>query len=310
MSMRRFGVLALLGAGIELVAAQASTTLAASPTFAPTQTWNPAATCSLGSTYPGPAPYGGVFEDTLGVFYEMQCGYVFSGTTYYETVGGTPVGSLGTTGQGIASCFYGCSNRPECIGILFTYTSQSATAGAGKCYNYLNGTQGTLSPATGQIGGQNVYGSAFIIQGSPGLLCPMYDGQTYTDNQGITYLVQCGYQPNTAIGGGSTPKSTTTVQNIQSCLSACDAAGTAMCDHAAYMYSAPNAAEPSPFSAPHAFGTCTMFTGTATPTGGGSARYMMVSRTTVLSSSSSSSSSSSFPITTTTVSNSSYISTE
>ena len=280
--MRRFGVVALLGAGVGLVSAQGtSTTLTGfATTDGPSPTWTPNAICSAGSTYGGPAPYGGVFEDTLGVFYELQCGYVFSGSTYYDTTG-TPAGALGTTGQGIASCFYGCSNRPECIGFVYTSTSQTQTGGAGKCYNYLNGTQGTLSPATVQINSQSVYGSAFIIQGSPGTLCPLYDGQYFTDSQGITYLVSCGYLPNTAISGGSTPQSTTTLNNIQSCLAACDAAGTAVCNHAAYSYGAPNGAEPSPFSVAHAFGTCTFFTGTPTSSGGGSAKYAMMVRTTV-----------------------------
>lgn len=284
--MRRFGVVAVLGAGIGLVSAQVTTITTTSTTLTgfpasdgPSPTWTPAATCSQGSTYGGPAPYGGVFEDTFGTFYEMQCGYVFSGSTYYDT-NGAVTGAMGTSGQGIATCFYGCSQRPECIGFVYTYTSQSQTAGAGRCYNFLNGTQGTLSPASAQINGQNVYGSAFVIQGSPGTLCPLYDGQYYTDSNGITYLISCGYQPNTVVGGGSTPQSTTLVNNIQSCISACDAAGTGVCNHAAYSYAAPTGAEPSPFTNPHAYGSCTFFTGTPTPSGGGSAKYAMMARTT------------------------------
>lgn len=287
MSIRRFGVLALLGAGIEYVSAQ-STTLAASPSVLPTQTWAPAAVCSQGNNYPGPAPYGGVYEDPLGVFYQVACGYRFSATTFYDPAGQNADKAQGTTGQGIVTCFWGCSQRPECMGFIYTGTVTGVNAGSGRCYNILNGTQGTLGPASGQFNAQDVYASGYIIQGSPGTLCPLYDGQYFTDNQGITYLVMCGYQPNTAVGGGSTPMSTTQVNNIQSCLSACDAAGTNVCNHAAYSYSATSvggaagSAEPAPYTATvgHAFGSCTFFTGTPTPTGGGSAKYAALVRST------------------------------
>jgi hypothetical protein len=82
--------------------------------------------------------------------------------------------------------------------------------------------------------------------------------------------------------------STTQVANIQSCLSACDAAGTNVCNHAAYSYSATSvggaagSAEPAPYTSTigHAYGSCTMFTGTPTPTGAGQARYAVVVRST------------------------------
>ena len=293
--MRRFGVLALLGAGIEFVAGQ-STTLAASPSVLPTSTWAPAPVCSNGNSWPGPAPYGGVYEDPLGVFYQVECGYTFNPIgNYYDTIGqpgtgpgGTGGAAQGTTSQGMVTCFWGCSQRPECMGFIYTGTVTGTNAGVGRCYNLLNGTQGGLTAASAQLNGQPVYASAFILQGSPGTLCPLYDGQYFTDAQGITYLVKCGYQPNTAVGGGSTPLSTTQVNNIQSCLSACDAAGTNVCDHAAYSYSATSvggaagSAEPAPYtvSAGHAFGSCTMFTGTPTPTGAGQAKYAVVVRST------------------------------
>jgi hypothetical protein len=55
-------------------------------------------------------------------------------------------------------------------------------------------TQGALSAATAQLGGQNVYGAAYLIQAAPGTLCPFYDGTTFTDAWGGTFVVRCGYQ--------------------------------------------------------------------------------------------------------------------
>ena len=288
MSMRRFGVLALLGAGIELVSAQ-TTTLGASPSILPTSTWAPAPVCSQGNSWGGPAPYGGVYEDPLGTFYQVECGYQFSGLTFYDTAGynlnanGYTGAGQGTTAQGIVTCFWGCSQRPECIGFTYAGTvNAAANSGSGVCYNYLNGTQGTLAPAAGNLNGNPVYASGLILQGSPGTLCPLYDGNYFTDGGGTKYLISCGYRPNTAIGGGSTPMSTTMVNNAQSCLSACGAAGTAACNHAAYSYSAPapTSAEPAPYTNAHAFGSCTFFIGTPTPSGAGQAKYAMYARST------------------------------
>ena len=281
MSLRRFGVIALLGATFFSLASAQSTTLAAYTSYVPTQTWAPNAVCSAGSSYGGPAPYGGIYEDPFGTFFEMQCGYAFAGTTYYDD-NNAQVFS-GTTSQGIVTCFYACSARIGCMGFTYTFTSQSQGAvGAGRCFHFFNGTQGALSPNSGQITAagtaQNIYGAAYIVQSSPGTLCPFYDEQYFTDAQGITYFVQCGYQAATTAGAG-VPQSTTSVQNIQSCLSACDAAGSAVCNHAAYSYSA--TAEPNPYTAvgrvPN--GLCTFLNGNPTPTGGGQAHYAMVRRT-------------------------------
>jgi len=275
MSMRRFGVVALLGASLlEFASAQGTTTtLGVSTTYVPTAAWSPAPVCSAGSS--SGTAQGGVYQDESGNFYEMQCGPNYSGTNYYDLTAGNPV-FVGTTGQGIGSCFWGCSQRPSCMG--FTYTGVVGsnvypwTGSSGRCYHYLNNTQGTLQGNAASLGGQTVYGSAYLLQAYPGTLCPAYDGQTFADSWGGSYAVSCAAQPATTTAGGSVPKSTTVVQNIQSCLSACDAAGTAVCNHVAYSYAA--IAEPSPYRASHTFGSCTMFTGTATATNAGAARYM------------------------------------
>lgn len=39
----------------------------------------------------------------------------------------------------------------------------------------------------------NVYAAAYLLQSSPTLLCPYYNGQYYTDPSGVTYYIMCGY---------------------------------------------------------------------------------------------------------------------
>jgi hypothetical protein len=80
MSMRRCGVIALLGAALlDFVAAQGTTTtLGASTTYVPTQTWTPNAVCSAGSN-PVANPGGGVYTDDFGSYWEMGCGQQFAG---------------------------------------------------------------------------------------------------------------------------------------------------------------------------------------------------------------------------------------
>ena len=273
---RRFRVIAVLGVTfIDFVYSQ-TTTLGVSTTYNPTNSWAAAPTCSLGSGYGGPAPYGGYYQDQFGQYYEMQCGYAFSGTTYYD---GTYVG---TTGQGVNTCFFGCSQRAGCMGFTYSYTSQSTgNTGAGRCFHFFNGTQGTLGPATGVLIDQAVYGSAYLLQAAPGAVCPYYDGQTFNDFNGVSYSAMCGYRAATTTAGaaqGAVPVATTLVPNIQSCLSACDVAGTTSCGHAAYSYTP--IAEPAGYTNPHNFGQCTFFTGTPTPSGGGSAHYHLVMRVT------------------------------
>ena len=279
--MRRFGVIALLGARIAFVSAQvtttSTTTLAASTTYIPQQSWTPNAVCSAGSSYGGPAPYGGIYKDEFGTFFDMQCGYAFTGTTYIDT----STGYVGTFAQGIATCFYGCSERPGCMGFTYTGTVAGTAANmwsgsSGRCFHFFNGTQGSLVANSGQLVSQQIYGAAYIVQAAPGTLCPFYDQQYFTDFNGITYFVQCGYQPNVAAGFG-TARVTSTVANIQSCLASCDAAGSAMCNHAAYSYI--QTAEPSPYTASHTLGLCTLFTGVPSASGAGQARYAMVVRT-------------------------------
>ena len=65
---------------------------------------------------------------------------------------------------------------------------------------------------------------------------------------------------------------------FQSCLSACDAAGT-NCGHAVYSY-ATSTAEPAPITAVnHVFGICTFLTGTPTASGGPNLDYAIAIKT-------------------------------
>ena len=122
--MRRYGVIALLGAALIDFAAAQATTLSASTTYVPTNTWVPQAQCSQA----GPNQNGGYYQDTIGTYWEVQCGQAFSGTAYYDNLN-----YVGTNGQGIAACFWGCSNRIGCVGFTYTGTISSSTAGSGRC---------------------------------------------------------------------------------------------------------------------------------------------------------------------------------
>ncbi|KAK3722887.1 hypothetical protein LTR37_002032 [Vermiconidia calcicola] len=273
MSMWRSGVVALLGASfLACVSAQVSRTLGAYTSYTPTATWAPAPVCSQGSN-PALSPGGGVYQDEFGAYYEMQCGQQFSGTNYYDNT------FAGTNAQGIGSCFYGCSKRPGCMGFTYTGTvvgtSYNWQGSSGRCYHFFNNTQGTLGPATQQLGGQNVYGAAYLLQASPDTICPFYDGQTFTDNWGVAYNVRCGYGAATTAGAGTVVRSTA-VANVQSCLSACDAAGTASCNHAVYSHNF--VAEPNPYRGGQANALCTFLTGTPTPTGDGTGKFAYVAR--------------------------------
>ena len=132
--MWRFGVLALWAANfVSLTSAQASTTLAAATTYTPTGIWYPQPTCSQGNTAAttqGVGNYGGgIFEDYWGTFWELDCGYSYSGTTYMD---GTYVG---TFGNGIVACFYGCSLRIGCMGFTYVVVAGQNTglSGSGRC---------------------------------------------------------------------------------------------------------------------------------------------------------------------------------
>jgi hypothetical protein len=76
---------------------------------APTQTWTPTATCTLG--LPTPTASNGTFIDSFGANWAVQCG---QDSTYdsYDPL-------EGTNGHGIYSCFRGCDNRPGCKAFSF-----------------------------------------------------------------------------------------------------------------------------------------------------------------------------------------------
>lgn len=132
--MARFGVVALLGAYFfALVSAQATQgTLSVYTSYTPTQTWTPAATCSAGSSYTGSGLGGGVYEDPMGTYWEFDCGMTYSGTNYYDVVGSTPT-YVGTNGNGVISCFWGCSNRIGCQSFIYTGTVTNNVSGSGRC---------------------------------------------------------------------------------------------------------------------------------------------------------------------------------
>lgn len=122
--MRRPGVVVLLAASLIDHASAQATTLSASTSYVPTNTWVPQAACSQAA--PGGA--GGYYQDTIGTYWEVQCGQAFTGTTYYDNNA-----YVGTNAQGIAACFWGCSNRIGCVGFTYTGTVSSSTAGSGRC---------------------------------------------------------------------------------------------------------------------------------------------------------------------------------
>lgn len=149
--------------------------------------------------------------------------------------------------------------------------------------HFLKDTQGTLA-TTATLGGQAVYAAAYILQASPGTLCPFYDGQNFTSNPGgVTYTIRCGYQGK--VGAGypyASQISTTSVRNYMSCIYACDAAGPTSCQHVNYQYS--TAAEPAiGNTAQSTYGMCTFLGGYPTPTGAGNLRYAMAIKATAAS---------------------------
>lgn len=121
--MWRYGAVALLGAALIDVAAAQATTLSASTSYVPTNTWVPQAQCSQAG---GGA--GGYYQDSIGTYWEVQCAQAFSGTTYYDNGA-----YVGTNGQGIGACFWGCSNRIGCVGFTYTGSVTSANVGSGRC---------------------------------------------------------------------------------------------------------------------------------------------------------------------------------
>lgn len=115
-------------------------TISQGTSFFPTNAWTiptSTASCVAGATagavqaYNSPA-VGGTYQDINGNYWEMQCGYDFSGTGagYY----GGETGGVGTFGQGIYACFQGCAKRPGCIGFTFYGFSYSRNTGTGRCW--------------------------------------------------------------------------------------------------------------------------------------------------------------------------------
>lgn len=98
--MQRLGVVAFRAvAFVVLVQAQYTTPglttsapLSASTTYTPTNVWAPNPTCSAGSSAVAQnGGYGGgVYRDDYGTYWEVGCGYNWSGTTYMENPGGSP----------------------------------------------------------------------------------------------------------------------------------------------------------------------------------------------------------------------------
>lgn len=140
--------------------------------------------------------------------------------------------------------------------------------------HFYKDTQGSLGTLA-SLGGQTVYAAAYLLQASPGTLCPFFNNRNFTSDAGVTYTVRCGYQGRV---GNAAPYasaiSTTSVKNYMSCISACDAAGATSCQHVNFQYS--TVAEPSYANAAQStLGLCTFVTGYPTPSAGPNARYAM-----------------------------------
>jgi len=140
--MRGFRVLAFAaGLLVGLVSAQSSITptLSAGPTYQPSVPWTiPTAStpCSAGSTATATGGYGGgVYQDVFGGYWEVECGYAWTGTTYYDGVNSGPGGSavIGTTSQGVFACFESCAQRVGCVAFEFFGYSTNTMVGSGQC---------------------------------------------------------------------------------------------------------------------------------------------------------------------------------
>lgn len=114
-------------------------TISQGTSYFPTNTWTipvSTASCAAGATagavqaYNSPA-VGGTFQDINGNYWEIQCGYDYTGTTLYPGDGTT---GTGTFGQGLYACFQGCAKRPGCMGFVFYGYSYSKTTGTGRCW--------------------------------------------------------------------------------------------------------------------------------------------------------------------------------
>lgn len=86
---------------------------------------NPGATASPGATV---GLYGGgTYQDPYGDYWEVDCGYLFNSTTYYEY----PL--PGTRSQGMYACFNGCAARPNCVAFNFYGYQTGPHSGGGLC---------------------------------------------------------------------------------------------------------------------------------------------------------------------------------
>ncbi|KAI7566524.1 hypothetical protein KC343_g5385, partial [Hortaea werneckii] len=157
---------------------------------------------------------GGVYQDRYGGYWEMDCGYYFSGNTYYDGA------YQGTNGIGVYSCFNGCANRPGCVGFTYYGTSTGPTTGGGRCFHFYNGQQGNLNYNTTYLypdaGTYSLFGSAYLLQASENLLCPTYNGTYFLDAQGQVYYILCGY-------GSTSQYQNTAARDGPGCLALCDA---------------------------------------------------------------------------------------
>ncbi|GAB1729361.1 hypothetical protein NU195Hw_Modified_146t1 [Hortaea werneckii] len=157
---------------------------------------------------------GGVYQDRYGGYWEMDCGYYFSGSPYYDGA------YVGTNGIGVYSCFNGCANRPGCVGFTYYGTSTGPATGAGRCFHFFNGQQGNLNYNTTYLfpdnGGYSLFGSAYLLQANENLLCPTYNGTYFLDAQGQVYYILCGY-------GSTSQYQNTAARDGPACLALCDA---------------------------------------------------------------------------------------
>ncbi|KAI6887118.1 short chain dehydrogenase [Hortaea werneckii] len=221
--MRRIAALALVaGRLLNSVSAQSTTisrTLSALQTYQPTNTWTvPNGACSVGmgaaAATATAGGQGGVYQDRYGGYWEMDCGYYFSGSTYYDGA------YQGTNGIGVYSCFNGCANRPGCVGFTYYGTSTGPTTGGGRCFHFFNGQQGNLSYNPSYLyadaGSYSLFGSAYLLQANENLLCPTYNGTYFLDAQGQAYYILCGY-------GSTSQYQNTAARDGPACLALCDA---------------------------------------------------------------------------------------
>ncbi|KAI6807478.1 hypothetical protein KC332_g13456 [Hortaea werneckii] len=156
---------------------------------------------------------GGVYQDRYGGYWEMDCGYYFSGSPYYDGA------YQGTNGIGVYSCFNGCANRPGCVGFTYFGSSTGPTTGSGRCFHFYNSQQGNLTYNPSYQfpdAGNALFGSAYLLQASENLLCPTYNGTYFLDAQGQVYYILCGY-------GSTSQYQNTAARDGPACLALCDA---------------------------------------------------------------------------------------